>query len=301
MRRSSGQARYFGSPRPSCRTSRIARQTSRPMKSASVSGPIGWFMPSFITVSIDSAVPTPSMTREDRFVDHRHQDAIGDEAGVVGCFDCRLVEPHAQLGGHQHRIRRRRLAANQLHQRHQRHRVHEVHAQDAVGTVGSRAERRDRDRRRVRGQDHVGPRQLIEPREERLLRLAILEDGLDDVVAVGESVGVGCRREPGERCVTLGRREAALLDELSKAFLDRCLGSIERARCGVDEPDLEPCLREHLGNTVAHRACANHTYPRMATPTNCTGAGSESRPGDRQATEPGTSRAPRRSTRPRPD
>ncbi len=40
----------------------MARQTSRPMKSASVSGPIGWFMPSFITVSIASGVPTPSIT-----------------------------------------------------------------------------------------------------------------------------------------------------------------------------------------------------------------------------------------------
>ena len=40
----------------------IARQTSSPMKSASVSGPIGWFMPSFMTVSIASGVPTPSMS-----------------------------------------------------------------------------------------------------------------------------------------------------------------------------------------------------------------------------------------------
>ena len=40
----------------------MARQTSRPMKSASVSGPIGWFIPSFITASIASGVPTPSIT-----------------------------------------------------------------------------------------------------------------------------------------------------------------------------------------------------------------------------------------------
>ena len=32
------------------------------MKSASVSGPIGWFMPSFITLSMESAVPTPSIS-----------------------------------------------------------------------------------------------------------------------------------------------------------------------------------------------------------------------------------------------
>ena len=38
----------------------IARQVSRPMKSASSSGPIGWLAPSFIAVSIASTEPTPS-------------------------------------------------------------------------------------------------------------------------------------------------------------------------------------------------------------------------------------------------
>ena len=37
----------------------MARQVSRPMRSASASGPIGWFMPSFMTVSMSSRVPTP--------------------------------------------------------------------------------------------------------------------------------------------------------------------------------------------------------------------------------------------------
>ncbi len=43
-------------------TSRMARQTSSPMKSASARGPIGWAMPSFMTVSIASGVATPSIT-----------------------------------------------------------------------------------------------------------------------------------------------------------------------------------------------------------------------------------------------
>ena len=38
----------------------MARQVSRPIWSASVSGPIGWFVPRRIAVSIDSTVPTPS-------------------------------------------------------------------------------------------------------------------------------------------------------------------------------------------------------------------------------------------------
>ena len=36
---SSGHGRYFGSPKPDCITRMMSRQTSSPMKSASVSGP----------------------------------------------------------------------------------------------------------------------------------------------------------------------------------------------------------------------------------------------------------------------
>ena len=47
------------SPRPSSRTRMIPRQTSRPMKSASSSGPIGWLSPTRAPASMSSAVPTP--------------------------------------------------------------------------------------------------------------------------------------------------------------------------------------------------------------------------------------------------
>ena len=60
MRTSSGHGRYFGSPNPSWSTRRMARHVSRPMKSASWSGPMGWFIPSFMIPSIASFVATPS-------------------------------------------------------------------------------------------------------------------------------------------------------------------------------------------------------------------------------------------------
>ena len=64
MRRSSGQGRYLGSPKPSCSTSMIDRQTSRPIRSASASGPMGWAAPSFIASSMASGVAAPSCTRK---------------------------------------------------------------------------------------------------------------------------------------------------------------------------------------------------------------------------------------------
>ena len=47
------------SGRPLKRTALMARQVSRPMRSARARGPMGGFIPSFMTVSISSAVPTP--------------------------------------------------------------------------------------------------------------------------------------------------------------------------------------------------------------------------------------------------
>src|SRR6185437_11753390 len=42
--------------------------------------------------------------RVDRLIDHRQQDAVRDEARVVGGLDPRLAEPHAQLRRDHHRV-----------------------------------------------------------------------------------------------------------------------------------------------------------------------------------------------------
>ena len=61
----------------------IATHVSRPIRSASASGPIGCAKPSFAIVSIASGSATPSMQRVRRLVDERHQDPVRDEAGEV--------------------------------------------------------------------------------------------------------------------------------------------------------------------------------------------------------------------------
>ena len=57
-----GTARTSASPSPSCSTSMIATHVSRPIRSASASGPIGCAKPSFAIVSIASASATPSIS-----------------------------------------------------------------------------------------------------------------------------------------------------------------------------------------------------------------------------------------------
>jgi hypothetical protein len=60
----------------------IATHVSRPIRSASASGPIGCAKPSFAIVSIASARRRPPSART-RLVDERHQDPVRDEAGEV--------------------------------------------------------------------------------------------------------------------------------------------------------------------------------------------------------------------------
>ena len=69
-----------------------SRQTSSPMKSARVRGPIGWFIPSLMTVSIDSALPTPSINAKIAVVDHGHEDTVGDESWRVVHLDGLLAQ-----------------------------------------------------------------------------------------------------------------------------------------------------------------------------------------------------------------
>ena len=179
--------------------------------------------------------------------------------GIVGGFDRRLAELRAQLRGDPHRRVRRRLAADHLDQRHQRHRVHEVHAEHLVGPPGRRAEQRDRDRRGVRREDHLGPGDRVEAREQRALGLGVLDDRLDDVVGVGELIDRGRGRRGGRASRRDRRRSACPSRRTSRRlFSIVVLRAIEHRLRDVDERHRETRLREHLRDPVAHRPRADH-------------------------------------------
>ncbi len=57
-------------------TSAMASTVSRPMRSASSSGPIGWLSPSFAPVSMSSGVPRPFLQREAGLAEHRDEHAV---------------------------------------------------------------------------------------------------------------------------------------------------------------------------------------------------------------------------------
>ena len=108
-------------------TSMIPLQTSRPMKSASASGPIGWLRPIFAPVSMSSAVPTPSSNA--RIASPRNGISIrltmnpGRSAETMTCLPSSADELADRGRG---RVRRRG-AADELDERHDRHGAEEVH------------------------------------------------------------------------------------------------------------------------------------------------------------------------------
>ena len=94
------------------------------------------------------------------------------------------------------RLGRGARAADDLDDLDELRRVEEVEAGEALGPLQLAAHLVDRERRRVRGQDRVGRRELLGPREDRALRLDLLDDGLDDELGAGERlVEIGGHRD----------------------------------------------------------------------------------------------------------
>ena len=79
----------------------------------------------------------------------------------------------------------------------------------------------DGERRRVRREDRVRPREPVELREELALRLELLDDRLDHEIAPGEVVDLGRQRQAGERRVSLLRVRRCFSTRAAQVALDR--------------------------------------------------------------------------------
>ena len=107
----------------------IATHVSRPMRSASASGPIGCAKPSFATVSIACGFGHALEERIGRLVDERHEDPVRDEAGQVAGLGRRLPKVERELrviaAAASSEVSRPRITSTSFQHGH---RVEEVHA-----------------------------------------------------------------------------------------------------------------------------------------------------------------------------
>ena len=167
---------------------------------------------------------------EDRFVDHRQQDAVDDEARLVLAQHHLLAQPFRKGHGLVGCRLRRGKAGDDLDQSHDRDRVEEVQTDKTrrigrvVGHTGNR------DRAGIGGHDRVGGEEFASLLEDRLLDLFLFGRRLDDQAGILHRRIIGNWRDALQCRFGIGNLDLALAHQLAERLVDarmRLLGDIE--------------------------------------------------------------------------
>ena len=232
------------------------------MRSTSVHGPIGQPAPALIATSSASGVTRASSRTRMQSFRRGIRTRLTTNPGVSWHCTTSLPRRTATSAADGHGRCRCQLALGDLDQRHQRRRVEEVHADDALRPRRRRGDLGHREGRRIGGEDRVGAADPVQVREERALRLDLLDDRLDDEVAPRERVEIGGRRETTDRRIALVLRHLALLDLAAEELPDA------RGSCGAEigcdlAPDrLVAGFDGELGDPGSHRPETDHADRR---------------------------------------
>ena len=195
---------------------------------------------------------------EHRFVQHRQQDAIDDEAGRVERMDHRLADLPGKGFHRGHRLGRGGKAANDLHQHHDRHGVEEMDAHEPAGVGRRLRQPRDRDGGCVGRQDRVRRQDRADIAEDRALHLLALGRRLDHQLRLGQRRDLAHRPDPRQRGVGVGLADLFLLDRARQQLGDIRLALFRARQVDVGQDHVIARLRRHLGDADAHLSRADH-------------------------------------------
>src|SRR5579875_3124149 len=160
------------------------------------------------------------------FVNHRHKNAIGDEAGSVVHRDRLFAELFAQRHDGRESVLAGLQAANDFDERHHGNRIHEMHADEIFGARSFRGERSDGNRRGVAGEDHARAKNGVRFLEHALFQLALLGHSFDGHVRGGEVVEIGGGENAFDNFGLVGFGDFRFFDFAVEIFAD----GVERAR-----------------------------------------------------------------------
>ena len=118
--------------------------------------------------------------------------------------------------------------------------------------------RGDRQRRRVRREDHLRPQMFLRLGKGLRLDLAILEHGLDDEVNVLQRRIVRGRRDTREQRFGVGRLGTALLDLILDHLLRMRLALVGALLVAIDQDHVEAGTGRDVADARAHEASADH-------------------------------------------
>ena len=184
----------------------------------------------------------------------RPEDARRDESGDVFLdHDDRLAERLREIDrGLEGRVARR-VRPDDFDERHEHRRVEEMHPDDLLRSLRGVCHLRDRQRGRVRREDRLRRRRVVEFPENLPLQLRVLEDRLDHEVRIATGVlEVDGPVNPSERLVRLRLGDLLLLDQLAERPADPFEASVDVLGLDVPHPDLVAVQGRQLGDAMAH-------------------------------------------------
>src|SRR6266545_7722370 len=135
---------------------------------------------------------------EDRFVDHRHQHPVRDEAGRVVHYDRRLAEGFHDLESPGDGLFPSPLSPYYLDERHWGYWIHEMHADDPLGPLRLLGDFGDRYRRGVGREDRALRSQTVQLLEDVELGVGILGRSLDHERGILHGIKRSVRLDPAE-------------------------------------------------------------------------------------------------------
>ena len=190
----------------------------------------------------------------------RPEDARRDESGDVFLdHDDRLAERLREIDrGLEGRVARR-VRPDDFDERHEHRRVEEVHPDDLLRSLRGFRHLRDRQRGRVRREDRLRWRGLIEFTEDLPLQLRVLEDRLDHEVRIATGVPeVDSPVNPSERLVRLRLGDLLFLDQLAERPAYPFEASVDVLGLDVPHPDVVTVQGRQLRDAMAHLPRADH-------------------------------------------
>ena len=261
-----GSARRRSSGRGTRRTARrgSTSDVSRPTRSSSANGPIGKLHPPFIAASMSSMRRGAVLEHPHRVVEVREEQGVHDEAGPVLHLDRLLAAGHGEGRARRRSSRRSAVSGRTISTRlmsgaglkkwtpHTRSGRSVWTASSTTGSVEVLVARMA-----------SGLHDLLELGEQRLLDGEVLDDRLDDQVAVDEVAEVVGGRDPAEDRHARRRVELALLDLAVQApARARPSSGVGRGRdAGADARPRSPALAATSASAGAHDPRADDPHP----------------------------------------
>ena len=187
-----------------------------------------------------------------RLIEQRHQHAVRHESRRIVHFHWCLLQLLRQRLHRRIGLVRSRQPANHLNQLHHRHRIEEVHPDHLVRTLGHRRQLRDRDRRRIRRQNHLRPAEVVQVAEELRLDLDALARRLDHEVAPRQPHPIHRRRNA--RHSAASRASAVIFSfatSRSRFLRDGLYAAIEKPLVHIHQHD----VITRLAQTHAQSRC----------------------------------------------